>query len=140
MIDKRNPEGYMDLTAHHALAKIEKEEKAARKAAYFRPLVYICSPFSGDIAANTNKARLYSRFAVDKGTISLTVHLLFPQFLSEETERSLALYMGGIVLAKCKEVWVFGSYISEGMKMEIERARKLKKTIRYFTEDMEERI
>lgn len=138
MIDKKNAEGYMDLTTHHALTKIEKEEMAARRAAYFRPLVYICSPFSGDIDGNTEKARLYSRFAVDKGAIPLTVHLLFPQFLSEEEERPLALYMGRIVLAKCQEVWVFGGCISEGMAAEIVRAKKLKKTIRYFTEDMEE--
>lgn len=138
MIDKKNSEGYMDLTTHHALTKIEKEEKAARRAACFRPLVYVCSPFSGDIDGNTEKARLYSRFAVDKGAIPLTVHLLFPQFVSEETERPLAIYMGSIVLAKCQEVWVFGNRISEGMAAEIMRAKKLKKTIRYFTESMEE--
>ena len=138
MIDKKNSEGYMDLTMHHAPTKIEKEEKAAHRAARFRPLVYVCSPFSGDIDGNTEKARRCSRFAVDKGAIPLTVHLLFPQFVSEETERPLALYMGSIVLAKCQEVWVFGSHISEGMAAEIVRAKKLKKTIRYFTESMEE--
>ena len=103
-----------------------------------RPLVYICSPFSGDIDGNTEKARSYSRFAVDKGTIPLTVHLLFPQFLSEKTGRPLALYMGRVILAKCQEVWVFGSHISEGMAAEIVRAKKLGKTIRYFTEGLEE--
>lgn len=140
MIDKKNAEGYMDLTTHHALTKIEKEEKAARRAACFRPLVYVCSPYSGDIDGNTEKARLYSRFAVDKGAIPLTVHLLFPQFVSEETERPLAIYMGSIVLAKCQEVWVFGSRISEGMAAEIVRAKKLEKKIRYFTEQLEEVI
>lgn len=134
MIGKKNMEGYADLTAYHALAKIGQEERAAR----FRPLVYICSPFSGDICGNTKRARLYSRFAVDKGAIPLAVHLLFPQFLSEETERSLALYMGGVVLAKCQEVWVFGSRISEGMEKEICKARRMRKAVRYFTEDLEE--
>lgn len=140
MIDKKNAEGYMDLTTHHALTKIEKEEKAARRAARFRPLVYVCSPYSGDIDGNTEKARRYSRFAVDKGAIPLPVHLLFPQFVSEETERPLAIYMGSIVLAKCQEVWVFGESVSEGMAAEIVRAKKLGKTIRYFTEQMEEFI
>ena len=41
MIDKKNSEGYMDPTTYHALTKIEKEEKAAHRAACFRPLVYI---------------------------------------------------------------------------------------------------
>ena len=59
-------------------------------------------------------------------------------FLSEETERPLALYMGGVVLAKCQEVWVFGSRISEGMEKEICKARRMHKAVRYFTEDLEE--
>lgn len=137
-MDKFNNEGYLDLTAYHALEKIEKEEKAARKAANFRPLVYICSPYSGDTEGNTKKAQLYSRFAVTKGYIPLAVHLLFPQYMSEEYERGLALFMGGVILAKCKEVWVFGDCISEGMEKEIYKAERMRKTIRYFTEELEE--
>lgn len=38
-MDKFNSEGYADLTAYEALMKIEQEERAARKAANFRPLV-----------------------------------------------------------------------------------------------------
>ena len=32
-----------------------------------RPLVYICSPYAGDILSNIGAARSYSRFAVDYG-------------------------------------------------------------------------
>lgn len=60
-----NSEGYADPTSYYALTKIEQEEKAAQKACCFRPVVYICSPFSGNISNNVQKARLYSRFAVD---------------------------------------------------------------------------
>lgn len=133
-----NREGYLDLTTYQTLLNIEKEERAARKAANFRPLVYICSPYSGDIESNTKKAQLYSRFAVAKGAIPLAVHLLFPQFMSEKYERGLALFMGGVVLGKCKEVWVFGSHISEGMKKEIYKAKRMRKIIRYFTEELKE--
>lgn len=52
-INKFNSEGYIDLTAYEALLKIEQEERAARKAANFRPLVYICSPYSGNIERNS---------------------------------------------------------------------------------------
>lgn len=137
-MEKYNSEGYLDLTTFEALLKIEKEERAARKAANFRPLVYICSPYRGDIECNTNKARMYSRFAVTKGAIPLAVHLLFPQYMSEERERPLALFMGIVVLGKCKEVWVFGDRISEGMAAEIAKAKKMGKIIRYFTEKLEE--
>lgn len=67
-IDKFNAEGYFDPVVYEALTKIEKEERAARKAAAFRPMVYVCSPYSGDIEKNTANARMYSRFAVAKNT------------------------------------------------------------------------
>ncbi|RGM76384.1 DUF4406 domain-containing protein, partial [Ruminococcus sp. OM06-36AC] len=41
-----NAEGYIDLTAYEALSRIEREERRAKKAAAYRPLVYICSPYS----------------------------------------------------------------------------------------------
>lgn len=137
-INKFNSEGYIDLTAYEALLKIEQEERAARKAANFRPLVYICSPYSGNIEFNANSARIYSRFAVARGAIPLAPHLLFPQFMSEEHERSLALFMGIVLMGKCKEIWVFGEYVSDGMKREIAKAEKMGKIIRYFTEELEE--
>lgn len=65
-IDKFNSEGYYDPVVYEALTKIEKEERAARKAAAFRPMVYVCSPYSGDVKRNTANARIYSRFAVAK--------------------------------------------------------------------------
>ncbi len=138
MMDKFNSEGYADLTAYEALMKIEQEERAARKAANFRPLVYICSPYSGNTEFNANNARIYSRFAVAKGAIPLAPHLLFPQFMSEEHERSLALFMGSVLLGKCKEVWVFGDTMSEGMNLETAKAKKMGKVIRYFNEELEE--
>lgn len=47
----------------------------------YRPLVYICSPLSGDVAGNTERAKQFCRFALDKGQIPLAPHLLFPQFI-----------------------------------------------------------
>ncbi|MEA4926381.1 MAG: DUF4406 domain-containing protein [Syntrophomonadaceae bacterium] len=135
--DKYNLEGYYDPTAYEALTSIEQEGKAAKA---FRPLVYICSPYSGDIGNNIKSARRYSRFAVDMGYIPITPHLLYPQFLDDNnlSERSLGLFFGNVLMAKCAEVWVFGTYISSGMKAEIERAKRKKYTIRYFSEDCRE--
>ena len=61
-INKFNSEGYYDPTAYEALSLIEKEERALRA---FRPIVYICSPFSGAVDENIAAAQRYSRFAVD---------------------------------------------------------------------------
>jgi hypothetical protein len=136
-IDKRNSEGYPDPTAYEALLLIEKEERALRA---FRPIVYICSPYAGDIEKNVKAARDYCRFAVDKGFIPVAPHLLFPQFMddTEPQERELGLFFGNALMSKCSEVWVFGSAISPGMQVEIKRARWKNYRLRYFTENLEE--
>lgn len=128
----KNQEGYSDPTAFEALCQIDRE---ARK---YRPLVYICSPYSGDVEANVKRARRFSRFAVEQGAIPLAPHLLLPQFMEEETERELAMFMDMVFLDKCEQVWVFGSVISKGMKAEIENAKHKHLVIRYFTEDLKE--
>lgn len=138
-INKFNSEGYYDPVTYKALTNVEREERAARRSGAYRPLVYICSPYAGDVERNCENARRYSRFAVDRGAIPFAPHLLFPQFMSENTERALALFMGNVLLGKCDEIWVFGEKPSAGMNAEIERAGWMKKKIRYFTAEMEER-
>lgn len=137
-ISKYNSEGYHDPTVYEALSHIEKEEKAARRV--YRPLVYICSPYAGDIEQNVNMARVYSRFAVKNTCIPLTPHLLYPQFMDDGSpaERELALFMGLVLLTKCEQVWVFGGVISAGMAAEIAKAERKKIPVRYFTEELEE--
>ena len=131
-VNMRNSEGYYDPTAYAALSKIEQEAKAAR---VFRPIVYICSPLSGDMDRNQEAARTYCRFAVDNGYIPLAPHIYFPQFMNEHSvkERNLALFMDMVLLSKCAELWVFGDIISKGMSMEIEKAKRKGQPIRYFT-------
>lgn len=137
MASKRNSEGYFDPTAYEALVKIEREEKRTRT---YRPLVYVCSPLSGDIAANQKNARRYCRFAVDSGCIPLAPHLYFPQFMDDGNgaERDLALSMDIVLLSKCSELWVFGERISQGMSIEIEKAKRKGQPIRWFTADCKE--
>lgn len=133
-ISKFNSEGYYDPTTYEALSKVEREEKAAR----YRPLVYICSPFSGDISGNIERAKKYSRYAVDSKAIPIAPHLLFPQFMDDDAERELALFMDMVMLGKCEELWVFGETVTEGMSAEIAKAKRKNMKIRYFTEDCEE--
>ncbi len=147
-MNKRNSEGYHDPTPYEALSAIEAERKAALKQPSFpisrrrtyRPLVYICSPYSDDVLNNERKARVYCKFAVRMGGIPLAPHLLFPQFLNEHKipDRNLGLFFGLILLTKCEEVWVFGSRISAGMAKEIAKAESRHIPIRYFTEDCQE--
>ena len=134
----RNHEGYADPTAGQALANIHKEEKARLG---YMPLVYICSPFRGDVENNMRNARKYCAFALSRHALPIATHLLFPQFMgTKETPqtREMALHMALILLTRCNELWYFGDTVSEGMKKEISRARWRNIPVRHFTEDCKE--
>lgn len=70
----------------------------------------------------------------------LAPHIIFPQFLDDEkkSERKAGMDMGLQLLELCDELWVFGPRISEGMKAEIELARKLGKPTKYISGDLDE--
>lgn len=132
-----NQERYPDPTPQEALQSIDQEQKVART---FRPIVYICSPFAGDVETNVLNARRYCRFAVTRGVIPIAVHLLYPQFMNDKDpkERELAIFFGNAILSKCQEVWVFGEKLSEGMKEEIKRAKWKHYRIRFFDSELKE--
>jgi hypothetical protein len=134
-MDRRNNEGYPDPTAYNALSAIEREEKAKQ----YLPLVYIASPFAGDTARNTERARGYCRFAVSRGFIPLAPHLHYPQFMDDDdrSQREQGLRFALILLGKCDELWAFG-VPSEGMSREIAKACKRNMPIRYFNYKCEE--
>lgn len=104
----------------------------------FKPLVYICAPFSGDIETNTKQAIQYAKFAYENNAIPVTPHLLFP-FLDDTNEehRQSAIAMGIILLGKCQEVWVFGDEITEGMKAELNVSKRRRQVIKYFSKECE---
>ena len=132
MANKFNREGYYSPTEHEALKRIEREEQKTK----YRPLVYICSPFShGDVKENVRNARRYCRYAVNNHAIPFAPHLLFPQFMNDSNpaERSLAMLMNRVMLGKCDELWIFGSLISKGMKREIKWAKRKKINIRHIS-------
>lgn len=99
------------------------------------PVVYICSRYSGDVKQNTEMARRYCRYAVDQGYIPLAPHLLLPQFLSEETERDLAINIDLRFLSLCQELWVCGNEPSEGMRRELEQATLAGMPVRFVKEE-----
>ena len=135
MASRYNSERYYSPTEYEAFTRIEREERDAARAAAFRPIVYICSPYShGCINTNIEKARKYSRFPI-------TPHIYFTQFMDDtiSEEHETAVFMNFVLMSKCVELWVFGDTISAGMKAEIERAERKHMKIRYFTEELEEK-
>lgn len=127
-INKFNSEGYHDPTPYEALKAI------SRAAKIYRPLVYIASPFAGDMERNIERARGYCRLAVSRGCIPLAPHLHYPQFMDDgdRQQRELGLWFALILLGKCGELWVFGEHISSGMAAEIDKAKRRGMPIRYF--------
>lgn len=118
---------HYDPTSYEAMTNVAKADKQSA----FRPLVYICSPFSGDTERNSEQARKYSRFAYEQNTIPVTPHLLYPQFMNDENqkERADAMHFNYVLLGKCNEMWVFGDVISKGMAHEIGIAKKRQQTV-----------
>lgn len=62
---KYNHEGYHDPTVYEAFTGIEEERKQEKQAvkqlrasyAVYRPIVYICSPYAGDVKQNVRRHR-----------------------------------------------------------------------------------
>ena len=127
-----NESHYPDPTAGAAMRTLEREMNASF------PIIYICSAYRNNPRVNIMRAREYCRFAVRRRCLPLAPHLLFPQFMSEETDRELAIRMNFVLLRQCKELWAFGTEITEGMQTEITKARSLCIPIRYFNTKCEE--
>ena len=152
-ISKRNKSGCYDMTAYEALSAVSKAERKAKRKAKRNaknktgpapnldyPRVYICSPYRGDVETNVLCALFYCRFALDRDKFPIAPHCYLPQFMNDTyaKERELALSFGLRLLAGCREIWVFGNTISEGMKLEIDAAKKRHIPIRYFSKNCEE--
>jgi hypothetical protein len=137
---KLNASGCKDMTAYKAINNTSRAERKAAGGKAEPPKVYICSPFAGDTEANVEKALKYCRFAVDSGKFPVAPHCYFPRFMDDgdPAERELAMSFGIRLLYDCRELWIFGAHISEGMKREILAAKWKNIRIRRFSENMEE--
>lgn len=90
-------------------------------------LIYIASPYAGDVRRNVEFAKAACRYAMEQGHTPVAVHLLYPQFLDDgdPVQRAVGLTMGHRVLEACDELWVCGEHISSGMAAEITGAKRL---------------
>lgn len=90
-------------------------------------LVYIASPYAGDVEGNVAFAKAACRYAAAQGCTPVAVHLMYPQFLDDRVpkEREAGLKMGQRVLAACEEIWLCGERMSAGMKAEEAEAKRL---------------
>lgn len=88
-------------------------------------LMYVCSPYRGDVKRNKEYARYLTRLAINNGFIPITVHLYLTEALDDnkQDERTKGMAAGLSILSRCKYILIGDAYgISEGMAGEIERA------------------
>ena len=90
-------------------------------------LIYVASPYAGDIEKNVKFAKDAGRFVMSSGHAFFAPHLLYPAILDDDVpeERALGMEMGTAVLRKCDELWAFGERVSPGMEAEIAEATRL---------------
>ncbi len=101
-------------------------------------LVYVASPLASypgsGFELNIEKAKRYARSVADLGCFPLAPHLLLTRFLDDAipAERELGLQLGLEALAKADVLFVFGEYLSGGMREEIRRAAAMAIPMRWF--------
>lgn len=85
-------------------------------------LLYVCSPYRGEIRRNKEYARELTKAAINSGFAPVTVHLYLTEVLDDNKpeERSRGMAAGQDILKQCSYILLGEKYgISEGMKEEI---------------------
>ena len=119
------------------------EDMRTRKSGY--RLIYVCSPYRGEseeeVSRNVEYAMGCSEFVITQACVPLAPHLLYTRFLNDDVadDRLIGMICADTLLRRCDEIWVFGEYgVSEGMREEIDQARRLCMPYRLFKEDFKE--
>ena len=89
-------------------------------------MIYVCSPYRGDVAANVAFAKRCCLDVIHAGEVPFAPHIYFTQFLNDDIpqERELGIKCGLEILALCSAIWIFGEKITEGMCVEIDYAER----------------
>lgn len=100
-------------------------------------LVYICSPYAGEVERNIRFAQEACRYAISQNCAPVAVHLLYPQLLDDMVpkERKIGIQMGLRILINCEELWLCGSRISAGMLYELKESERLGIPVRRVSEE-----
>ena len=93
-----------------------------------KPIIYVCSPYSGK-EENYLKAKRYGAYVFAKGGIPVIPHAMYHGILDDKNpiDRVKGLEAAKELLKRCDRVWVFGKQGSEspGMKGEIIEANAI---------------
>ena len=102
------------------------------------PMVYICSPYASNPKLNTELAKDYCKYAIEKKCQPVASHLIYPSVLddTDDLQREMGLTFGLKLLRLCTEVWVFRPHggVSTGMEAEIKEAMRLRIPVVYVND------
>ena len=95
-------------------------------------LIYVASPYAGDVERNVEYAKQACRTVMESGHAFFAPHLLYPAVLDDAVpeERQTGIEMGLTLLHRCDELWTFGPVPSSGMQAEIAEAEQLRIPVR----------
>jgi hypothetical protein len=98
-------------------------------------LVYVCSPYRGDVKRNKEYARTIAKSVIEGGCVPIVPHLYITEVLNDENpaDREQGLAMCLELVERCNFMFVGQRYgITEGMKQEIAKAKLCNKMIVYM--------
>ena len=99
-------------------------------------MIFICSPYRGDVKKNIENVKRYCRWAEYDG-LPIAPHLYFTQFLDEKYDRWKGMRWGKELLKSCSEIRIYCNELTEGMIEEIEEAKTLGITMKFYNTNME---
>ena len=89
---------------------------------------FISFPFQSNPELNRVRVYPFAEFAWKQAFLPVVPHWMFP-YLKEDFHRDEILRCCKILLRTCKELWICGDIVTEGMALEIEEAKKVRISI-----------
>ncbi|HUY57428.1 MAG TPA: hypothetical protein VMV12_06335 [Candidatus Micrarchaeaceae archaeon] len=72
-----------------------------------------------------------TKFVLDEGRVPITPFMMFDYYLLHTVPKELVREAMNNLIARCEEMWVFGS-LSLGLKVQVGIAKRMRKPVRYF--------
>lgn len=106
-----------------------------------RKIIFVSTPYTGDIEANITFARQACYYAICQGHTPIAPHLIYPGIIPDDDPawRQVGIDMGCDFLAICDEIWLCGPCVSTGMQIELDLAEDLGLPVRQVSSEKIER-
>lgn len=101
------------------------------KTGGLRVIVFVSSPYRGDIPGNVERTREYCRREIEAGNAPIAPHIMYPGVIDDD---DIGIGLGLRLLERCDELHIYGEP-SDGMRIEIHHAHGMGIPIREMRND-----